>query len=297
MTDPDELLAGLDREQREVARALHGPVCVLAGAGTGKTRAITHRIAYGVASGVFQPSQVLAVTFTARAAGEMRGRLRGLGAGAVQARTFHSAALRQLQYFWPQTVGGPSPRILETKIPLVAEAAAACRIKTDRAALRDLASEIEWCKSTQTAPEDYPSAVAKAQKVPPREPAEVSRVYAAYEEHKRDRGFIDFEDVLLLTIGVLESRPDVAEKVRAQYRHFVVDEYQDVNPLQQRLLEQWLGQRESLCVVGDASQTIYSFTGATPEYLLGFPDRYQDATVIRLVRDYRSTPQVVGVER
>jgi DNA helicase-2/ATP-dependent DNA helicase PcrA len=295
MADPDELLAGLDREQREVARALHGPVCVLAGAGTGKTRAITHRIAYGVASGVFQPNQVLAVTFTARAAGEMRGRLRRLDAGAVQARTFHSAALRQLQYFWPQTVGGPNPRILESKIPLVAEAAAACRIKTDRAALRDLASEIEWCKSTQTAPEDYDAALAKAQRVPPREPAEFSRVYAAYEEHKRDRGFIDFEDVLLLTIGVLESRPDVADQVRSQYRHFVVDEYQDVNPLQQRLLEQWLGQRESLCVVGDASQTIYSFTGATPEYLLGFPDRYRDATVIRLVRDYRSTPQVVGV--
>ena len=295
MTDPDELLAGLDREQREVARALHGPVCVLAGAGTGKTRAITHRIAYGVAAGVFQPNQLLAVTFTARAAGEMRGRLRGLGAGAVQARTFHSAALRQLMYFWPQTVGGPAPRILESKIPLVAEAASACRIKTDRAALRDLASEVEWCKSTQTAPEDYASAVAKAQRTPPREPAEVSRVYAAYEEIKRDRGFIDFEDVLLLTIGVLESRPDIADQVRAQYRHFVVDEYQDVNPLQQRLLDQWLGQRKSLCVVGDASQTIYSFTGATPEYLLGFPDRYADATVIRLVRDYRSTPQVVGV--
>ncbi|HTJ66910.1 MAG TPA: ATP-dependent DNA helicase UvrD2 [Actinospica sp.] len=295
MTDPDELLAGLDREQREVARALHGPVCVLAGAGTGKTRAITHRIAYGVACGVFQPSQLLAVTFTARAAGEMRGRLRGLGAGAVQARTFHSAALRQLQYFWPQTVGGPPPRILESKIPVVAEAAAACRIKTDRAALRDLASEIEWCKSTQTAPEDYESAVAKAQKTPPREPAEVSRVYAAYEEHKRDRGFIDFEDVLLLTIGVLESKPTVADQVRSQYRHFVVDEYQDVNPLQQRLLDQWLGQRDSLCVVGDASQTIYSFTGATPEYLLGFPDRFSDATIVRLVRDYRSTPQVVGV--
>jgi len=295
MTDPDALLAGLDLEQREVARALHGPVCVLAGAGTGKTRAITHRIAYGVATGVFQPNQVLAVTFTARAAGEMRGRLRALGAGAVQARTFHSAALRQLQYFWTQTVGGPSPRILESKIPMVAEAASACRIKTDRASLRDLASEIEWCKSTQTAPDDYAAAVAKAQRVPPREPAEVSRVYAAYEEHKRDRGFIDFEDVLLLTIGVLESRPDIADQVRAQYRNFVVDEYQDVNPLQQRLLEQWLGPRESLCVVGDASQTIYSFTGASPEYLLGFPDRHRDATVIRLVRDYRSTPQVVGV--
>ena len=295
MTDPDELLAGLDREQREVARALHGPVCVLAGAGTGKTRAITHRIAYGVAAGVFQPNQLLAVTFTARAAGERRGRLRGLGAGAVQARTFHSAALRQLMYFWPQTVGGPAPRILESKIPLVAEAASACRIKTDRAALRDLASEVEWCKSTQTAPEDYASAVAKAQRTPPREPAEVSRVYAAYEEIKRDRGFIDFEDVLLLTIGVLESRPDIADQVRAQYRHFVVDEYQDVNPLQQRLLDQWLGQRDSLCVVGDASQTIYSFTGASPEYLLGFPDRYPKGTVVHLVRDYRSTPQVVGV--
>lgn len=295
MTDPDELLSGLDAEQREVARALHGPVCVLAGAGTGKTRAITHRIAYGVAAGIYQPSQLLAVTFTARAAGEMRGRLRGLGAGAVQARTFHSAALRQLQYFWPQTVGGPPPRILESKIPLVAEAGSACRIRTDRAALRDLASEIEWCKSTQTAPDDYPAAVAKAQRVPPREPAEVSRVYAAYEQHKRERGFIDFEDVLLLTIGVLESRPEIADRVRSQYRHFVVDEYQDVNPLQQRLLEQWLGSRESLCVVGDASQTIYSFTGASPDYLLGFPDRYADATVIRLVRDYRSTPQVVGV--
>ncbi len=295
MTDPDELLSGLDREQREVARALHGPVCVLAGAGTGKTRAITHRIAYGVAAGVYQPSQLLAVTFTARAAGEMRGRLRGLGAGTVQARTFHSAALRQLQYFWPQTVGGPPPRIVESKIPLVAEAAAACRIKTDRTALRDLASEIEWCKSTETSPDGYAAAAAKAQRVAPRDPAEFSRVYAAYEQHKRERGFIDFEDVLLLTIGVLASRPDIADQVRSQYRHFVVDEYQDVNPLQQRLLEQWLGARESLCVVGDASQTIYSFTGASPEYLLGFPERHADATVIRLVRDYRSTPQVVGV--
>ena len=296
MTDADSLLEGLDREQQEVARTLlDGPVCVLAGAGTGKTRAITHRIAYGVASGIYKPNQVLAVTFTARAAGEMRGRLRTLGAGAVQARTFHSAALRQLKYFWPQTIGGPAPRILESKIPMVAEAASACRIKTDRASLRDLASEIEWCKSTETAPEEYPSAAAKAQRVPPREPAEVSRVYAAYEEHKRERGFIDFEDVLLLTIGVLDSRPNVADQVRAQYRHFVVDEYQDVNPLQQRLLDQWLGQRDSLCVVGDASQTIYSFTGASPEYLLGFPDRYPKGTVVHLVRDYRSTPQVVGV--
>lgn len=297
-TAPDSgeaLLAGLDPEQRAVATALQGPVCVLAGAGTGKTRAITHRIAYAVARGVFPPNQVLAVTFTARAAGEMRGRLRMLGAGAVQARTFHAAALRQLQYFWPHTVGGPPPQLIDTKLPLVAEAVAACRMRADRTELRDLASEIEWAKATQTTPDDYPVAAAKAGRLPPRDPAETGRIYAAYEAAKRERGMIDFEDVLLLTIGVLETRPDIADRVRDQYRHFVVDEYQDVNPLQQRLLDCWLGRRDSLCVVGDASQTIYSFTGATPEYLLGFPDRYPDATLVRLVRDYRSTPQVVSL--
>ncbi|HEV2344105.1 MAG TPA: ATP-dependent DNA helicase UvrD2 [Actinocrinis sp.] len=289
----EALLAGLDTEQRAVATALQGPVCVLAGAGTGKTRAITHRIAYAVARGVYPPNQVLAVTFTARAAGEMRGRLRYLGAGAVQARTFHSAALRQLQYFWPHTVGGPSPKLMDTKLPLVAEAVAACRMRADRAELRDLAGEIEWAKATQVTPDDYPAAAVKAGRLPPRDPAETGRIYAAYEAVKRDRGSIDFEDVLLLTVGVLESRPDIADRVRDQYRHFVVDEYQDVNPLQQRLLDCWLGRRDSLCVVGDASQTIYSFTGATPEFLLGFPDRHPDATLVRLVRDYRSTPQVV----
>ena len=301
MTNPtaadsgEALLAGLDPEQRAVATALHGPVCVLAGAGTGKTRAITHRIAYAVAQGAFPANQVLAVTFTARAAGEMRGRLRMLGAGTVQARTFHAAALRQLQYFWPHTVGGPPPQLIDTKLPLISEAVAACRMRADRTELRDLASEIEWAKATQSTPDDYPAAAAKAARLPPREPAETARVYAAYEAAKRDRGMIDFEDVLLLTIGVLETRPDIADRVRDQYRHFVVDEYQDVNPLQQRLLDCWLGKRDSVCVVGDASQTIYSFTGATPEYLLGFPDRYPDATVVRLVRDYRSTPQVVAL--
>jgi DNA helicase II / ATP-dependent DNA helicase PcrA len=289
----DAVLDGLDPEQRTVATALHGPVCVLAGAGTGKTRAITHRIAYGVRAGILQPASVLAVTFTARAAGEMRGRLRQLGAGGVQARTFHAAALRQLQYFWPRVVGGELPRLAERKIQLVAEAAARGRLRLDRTELRDLTGEIEWSKVTQTAPEDYPAAAAKAGRDAPRDPAEIARVYAAYEELKRDRSVIDFEDVLLLTVGVLQDRPDVAEQVRSQYQHFVVDEYQDVSPLQQRLLELWLGGRDSLCVVGDAGQTIYSFTGATPEYLLGFRTRYPEATVVKLVRDYRSTPQVV----
>ncbi|MGW3678608.1 ATP-dependent DNA helicase UvrD2 [Streptomyces prasinus] len=289
----DAVLEGLDPEQREVATALHGPVCVLAGAGTGKTRAITHRIAYGVRAGILQPSSVLAVTFTNRAAGEMRGRLRQLGATGVQARTFHSAALRQLQYFWPKAVGGSLPRLIDRKIQLVADAAAACRIRLDRGELRDVTAEIEWSKVTQTVPADYPPAVAKAAREAPRDPAEIAQLYAAYEDLKRERGVIDFEDVLLFTVAVLQDRQDIAEQVRAQYQHFVVDEYQDVSPLQQRLLELWLGDRESLCVVGDASQTIYSFTGATPDHLLDFRTKHPGATVVKLVRDYRSTPQVV----
>ncbi|MFI0999163.1 ATP-dependent DNA helicase UvrD2 [Streptomyces galbus] len=289
----DAVLEGLDPEQREVATSLHGPVCVLAGAGTGKTRAITHRIAYGVRAGILQPSSVLAVTFTARAAGEMRGRLRQLGAHGVQARTFHSAALRQLQYFWPKAIGGSLPRIIDRKVQLVADAAAACRVRLDRGELRDVTAEIEWSKVTQTVPADYPLAAAKAGRETPRDPAEIAQLYSAYEDLKRDRAVIDFEDVLLLTVAVLQDRHDIAEQVRAQYQHFVVDEYQDVSPLQQRLLELWLGDRDTLCVVGDASQTIYSFTGATPDHLLDFRTRHPGATVVKLVRDYRSTPQVV----
>ncbi|MFD8634249.1 ATP-dependent DNA helicase UvrD2 [Streptomyces sp. NPDC059533] len=289
----DAVLLGLDPEQREVATTLRGPVCVLAGAGTGKTRAITHRIAYGVQSGQLMPASVLAVTFTNRAAGEMRGRLRGLGAGGVQARTFHSAALRQLQYFWPKAVGGDVPRLLERKIQLVAEAGARCRIRLDRNELRDVTGEIEWAKVTQTVPADYPAAAVKAGREAPRDLAEIAQIYGTYEQLKRDRAMIDFEDVLLLTVGILQDRHDIAEQIRAQYQHFVVDEYQDVSPLQQRLLDLWLGERDSLCVVGDASQTIYSFTGATPDHLLNFRTRYPQATVVKLVRDYRSTPQVV----
>jgi DNA helicase-2/ATP-dependent DNA helicase PcrA len=289
----DAVLEGLDPEQREVATALRGPVCVLAGAGTGKTRAITHRIAYGVRAGILQPSSVLAVTFTNRAAGEMRGRLRQLGAAGVQARTFHSAALRQLQYFWPKAVGGSMPRLVDRKIQLVADAAAACHIRLDRGELRDVTAEIEWSKVTQTVPADYAPAAAKVGRDTPRDPAEIAQLYSVYEDLKRDRSVIDFEDVLLLTVAILQDRHDIAEQVRSQYQHFVVDEYQDVSPLQQRLLDLWLGERDNLCVVGDASQTIYSFTGATPDHLLDFRTRHPAATVVKLVRDYRSTPQIV----
>jgi DNA helicase-2/ATP-dependent DNA helicase PcrA len=294
-TRAEAVLAALDDEQREAAQAVTGPVCILAGAGTGKTRTITHRIAYGVHTGVYVPEQVLAVTFTARAAGELRGRLAALDVGGVQARTFHAAAMRQLRYFAPRVLGGPMPPLIENKLRVVASAAARSRLTTDRASLRDLASEIEWAKTTLATPDDYPVRARAAGREPPFEAAAVAAVYASYESAKQRDGALDFEDLLLVTAYALEEHPDVARQVRGQYRHFVVDEYQDVNPLQQRLLDAWLGGRAEVCVVGDPNQTIYSFTGADPDYLLGFADRYGDATVVKLERDYRSTPQVVGL--
>jgi DNA helicase-2/ATP-dependent DNA helicase PcrA len=268
---------------------------VLAGAGTGKTRALTHRIAHGVLSGRFPAEHVLAVTFTARAAGELRGRLRGLGVPGVQARTFHSAALRQLSYFWPRAFGGQMPQLAESKARLVAEAASKLRVSTDRSAIRDLTSEIEWAKSSLLTPDSYPAAAAVARRgvVAGLGSDDIGRLYAAYETARRRAEVLDFEELILLTVGIIGEHEDVAAELRSRYRHFVVDEYQDVTPLQQALLDAWLGDRDDLCVVGDAAQTIYSFTGASPRWLLDFPRRFPDATVVRLVRDYRSTPQVV----
>ena len=292
---PDQLLDALDPEQREAAQSVSGPVCILAGAGTGKTRTITHRAAYAVASGAVPPSALLAVTFTARAAGEMRTRLRGLGVGGVQARTFHSAAMKQLGYFWPKVVGGAPPTLLTNKFGMVANAAARARLRPGTSELRDLLSELEWAASSLVGPDDYPAAAGKAGRTPPYDPAVVAQVYVSYQDLKQAQGVADFDDLLLLTAAVLEEHPDVAAEFRSRYRSFVVDEYQDVTPLQQRLLDAWLGGRSDLCVVGDVNQTIYSFTGATPEFLVGFRARHPGATEVRLVRDYRSTPQVVGL--
>ena len=273
-----------------------GPVCILAGAGTGKTRAITHRIAYRTLTGEISPRHILAVTFTARAAAEMRSRLTALGAGGVQARTFHAAALRQVRYFAPRLLEGRGmPELLESKARLVGLASARVGVRTDRTSARDLASEIEWAKSSLVEPGEYAVAAGKALREPPLEAAQVAEIFAAYETLKRRQGVIDFEDMLRAAVWGIEEHPDVAEQIRSQYRHFVVDEYQDVNPLQQRLLDAWLGGRDDLTVVGDASQTIYSFTGATSAYLIDFPRQRRSATVVRLVRDYRSTPQVVGL--
>ena len=292
---PEDVLAALDPEQRAAASAVRGPVCILAGAGTGKTRTITHRAAYAVLTDAVPASALLAVTFTARAAGEMRTRLRELGVGGVQARTFHAAALRQLQYFWPRVVGGAPPRLLDNTFGMVANAAARVRLRPGTTEIRDLLSELEWAASSLFGPEDYVVAAQKAGREPPFDAAVVAQVYDAYRDLKQAQGVADFSDLLLLTAGALEEQGTVADEFRSRYRSFVVDEYQDVTPLQQRLLDAWLGDRDDLCVVGDAHQTIYSFTGATPSYLLQFRERFPAATEVRLVRDYRSTPEVVGL--
>jgi DNA helicase-2/ATP-dependent DNA helicase PcrA len=293
---PGRVLAGLDDEQRAAVTAPAGPLCILAGAGTGKTRAITHRIAYRALTSEIESRHVLAVTFTARAAAEMRARLAVLGVTGVSARTFHAAALRQVRYFAPRILHGRGmPELVESKARLVSLAATRAGVRVDRTTARDLASEIEWAKSSLVEPDEYLVAAAKASREPPLDPVRVGAVFRAYEQVKRANGVVDFEDLLRAAVWAIEEHPDVADQVHAQYRHFVVDEYQDVNPLQQRLLDAWLGDRRDLTVVGDASQTIYSFTGASSAYLLDFARHRRDAVVVRLVRDYRSTPQIVGV--
>jgi DNA helicase-2/ATP-dependent DNA helicase PcrA len=294
VVDAEHLLDGLDPEQREVAGTLDKPLRVLAGAGTGKTRAITHRIAYGVATDAFSATEILAVTFTTRAAGELRTRLAALGAPQVQARTFHSAALRQARYFWPQVYGEELPSLLSSKLGLLAEAAGRHRHRPGAAELRDLAGEVEWAKVSNVSADDYPRrAPASSRTVDGFDAATVAAIYASYEEVKRERSRIDMEDVLLCAAGVLSDDERVAAVVRRQYRQFVVDEFQDVSPLQAALLDLWLGGRDDVCVVGDPAQTIYSFAGASPDYLLKFPAKYPGSAEVTLVRNYRSTPQVI----
>ena len=294
----EEILSALDIEQRAVALASRGPVCVIAGAGTGKTRAITHRIAYAAAIGTMDPHKTLALTFTARAAGEMRARLRSLGVPAVAARTIHAAALKQLTFFWPQVFGGRTPDLITTKSSFLTEAIKRAQIQselsiTSRDLLRDIATEIEWAKVSQIAPSDYLAESLKRTVKPRINPEQLAKVYTAYESVKHQERAIDFEDVLLLTTAMIEQEREVRERVQDQYRFFTVDEYQDVSPLQQRLLNAWLGSRQELCVVGDPAQTIYSFAGATPVFLNSFANRFPEAEVIRLTTGYRSTPEII----
>lgn len=306
MSQVEAILSALDDEQRAVVTAVRGPVCVIAGAGTGKTRAITHRLAYAVEIGIVEANRILALTFTARAAGEMRSRLRNLGVPTIAARTFHAAALKQLLYFWPEALGGRFPSLLTSKSAFLGEAIdrAGITLTKSPALLRDISSEIEWAKVQQVPSDEYvEAAINNSRRVrfssrtsaTPFGLEEIAKTYEAYEGLKRQERAIDFEDVLLLTVGMLEEVKEIRERVRDQYRYFTVDEYQDVSPLQQRLLDLWLGKREEICVVGDPAQTIYSFAGATPAFLLNFTKRYPNAEVIRLSAGYRSTPEIINI--
>lgn len=286
-------LEGLDERQLEAVTALRGPVVVLAGAGTGKTRVITHRIAHGVDTGAYSPGRVMAVTFTAKAAGEMRGRLRRLGVEGVAARTFHAAALAQLGFFWPALTGDTAPSIVDNKVRLLAHAADGIGIRPDTATLRDVASGIEWRKVSMLSIDEY--AAARPGGIGRLVVDRVVALQRAYEKLKDERRQLDFEDVLLACAGMLEAEPQVARAVREQYRHFTVDEFQDVSPLQHRLLQLWLGDRRDLCVVGDASQTIYSFAGADARFLLEFENRHEGARVVRLETNHRSGAAILAV--
>lgn len=284
-------LDALDDRQREAASVLRGPVAVLAGAGTGKTRVITHRIAHGVDTGAYSPQRVMAVTFTAKAAGELRGRLRALGVGGVAARTFHAAALKQLNFFWPTVAGDSAPSLIDNKVRMLGQAADAMRLRPSTATLRDIASEIEWRKVSMLSIEQYAEQQRPISGIRLEQLLELQRAYEALKDERRQ---LDFEDVLLACAGMLEAEPRVAAAVHEQYRHFTVDEFQDVSPLQNRLLELWLGDRRDICVVGDASQTIYSFAGAQQRYLLEFERRFDDATVVRLETNYRSRGPILA---
>ncbi len=287
-----DLLDQLDPEQRAAAEALVGPVVILAGAGTGKTRTITHRIAHGIAKGYYSANRVLALTYTNRAAGELRQRLRQLGIPGVSVKTFHAAALAQLEFFWPQFAGVPAPSVIESKAKLINQVAQEAKIVLDAPAVREFAAEIEWRKYSMLSLEEY--AQAKRPQVAGLSAQKNLELQQAYENAKVTAQRLDWEDVLVLTIGLLRSEPRALAHVQQQYRFFTVDEYQDISPLQHALLDLWLGDRSDLCVVGDPNQTIYSFTGASSAFLHSFSERFSNCTTVQLTRNYRSTGSIVS---
>ena len=293
--EAEQILEALDDRQREAAQSLLGPTVILAGAGTGKTRTITHRIAYGIARGDFSENRVLALTYTNRAAGELRARLRGLGVPMANAKTFHSAALAQLEFFFRSLYAVETPRVQDSKAKNLAAAAAKLKLKLDPNTLRDLASEIEWRKYSMLSLEQYEQAMANRPQVSGLSATKNLEIQQAYESLKLKAKQLDWEDVILLCSGMLRAEPRALAQVQQQYRFLTVDEYQDISPLQQDLLDTWLGDRSDICVVGDPNQTIYSFTGATSNYLENFSGRYPDATVVSLSYNYRSNPEIIRI--
>jgi DNA helicase-2/ATP-dependent DNA helicase PcrA len=288
VVEAERILEGLNAEQRAAAEATRGPVCILAGAGTGKTTTITRRIAWQVASGAFPASALVAVTFTDKAAGELRGRLGALGVEGVRASTFHSAALALLRRF-----RGDPGRILSTKALLLRRIGNGLPRPYRFRPAGDLATEIEWAKNRRLEPDTYLAGLGDHE--PPLPPDLAFRVFREYERKKAEEGAIDFEDLLGHAIRLLEEDEQALATVREHWRSFTVDEYQDVNVLQQTLLDLWLGDRDDVCVVGDDYQSIYGFTGASAHWLLGLPRRFPHAHVVRLEQNYRSTPQILGL--
>lgn len=295
----EAILDGLDDAQRMAATAVRGPVRIIAGAGAGKTRTVTRRIAYACAIKAWDPHATLAVTFSVKAAAEMRNRLSQLDvASDVKAATFHSAALHQLRRIWPDVCEGPMPFISRNPREIVEHSLR--RVTTqqvDDDTVRNLQAEINWCKISLIAPEDYERVCAAIHHQPPAglEPSQFVDVYKAYETEKTNRNEIDFDDILLITCHLIESDEDVAASIRSGITWLTVDEYQDVSPLQHRLLTRWLGDNRNICVVGDPAQTIYSFAGASSYNLLNFASEFGPLTAdVRLNNDYRSTPQIVN---
>ncbi len=293
--EADDILEALDEQQREAAQSLLGPTVILAGAGTGKTRTITHRIAYGILRGDFSENRVMALTYTNRAAGELRARLRSLGVHSVNAKTFHAAALSQLEYFWRDFYGIEAPKVLESKSRAIGNAADSLKIRLDANTIRDIAAEIEWRKYSMLSLEEYLDQITNRPVITGLSPIKAYEIQVAYEDAKVKAKQIDWEDVLLLCTGMLRAEPRALAHVQQQYRFFTVDEYQDISRLQQELLDTWLGDRSDLCVVGDPNQTIYSFTGASASFLENFESRYPGANVVSLTKNYRSTPEIISV--
>lgn len=286
------ILDQLDSEQAEAASALRGPVCIIAGPGSGKTRTISTRIAYGIATGVFNPDRVLALTYTNRAAAELRSRLRQLGSSQVAVRTFHSAALSQLQYFWPQLTGSASPKLLTQKRSLLSEVASLIGLRLTDPQLMEVASEIEYLRYSLTELDEYFLTKRLPQFLSQEQFADLEK---RYQEQKLQRRLMDWEDTILLCTGLLRNEARALSYFQQQYRFFTVDEYQDISPLQEGLLRTWLGEREEICVVGDPRQTIYSFAGASSNFLLDFQNQYPGANTYELNRNYRSAGAIVDV--
>ena len=292
MGDADQLLSDLNDRQREAVTTTASPLAILAGAGSGKTRVLTRRIAWLAAEGALDPRHVLAVTFTRKAAGELSDRLEGLGVRrAVTSGTFHGLALAQLRRRWRDR-GEAVPALLERKARILAPLLGGGPSVGAEAA--EVAGEIEWAKANLIVPDGYEEAVAAAGRATPRPAGEIGSLYGRYETEKTRRGVIDFDDLLWRLGDALEGDPEFAAVIRWRHRHLFVDEFQDVNPAQFRLIRLWLGERRDLCVVGDDDQAVYGFTGADAGYLVHFARHFPGAGVVRLEENYRSTPQVLA---